>query len=357
MNEFFCSVGSNFSVKIPLQPNQLLSGEYKIKESIELPTKFKFHPVDITTINRALGKMKKSLGFGSDGIASNLLKIAFPVICNSICDIFNFSIFSGSFPDSWKIARVAPIFKEGKPGDRSNYRPISVLPVVSRLFEKLIYDQLYQYLDKHKYLASLQSGFRSLHLVVTCLLKGTSEWFIDIDRGKYTAMIFIDLKKAFDTVDHQILLDKMQFYGIAELAHKWFSSYLDNRKQYCRVNGTTSSIENIDIGVPQGSCLGPLLFLLYINDLPFALKRAKATMYTDYTAISYSSDKSEELDLVINEELSYIERWLQGNKISLNVVKTQAMIIGSKPKIKKLKNNLSSLPSFKVGGKEINLVN
>ena len=147
--------------------------------------------------------MKKSLRVGSDGIASNFLKIAFPVICKSICDIFNLSIFSGSFPDSWKIARVALIFKGAKPDDRSNYRPISVLPVVSRLFEELIYDQLYQYLDKHKYLASHQSGFPSLHSFVTCLLKGASDWFFDIDRGKYTAMIFIDLKKAFDKVDHQ----------------------------------------------------------------------------------------------------------------------------------------------------------
>ena len=125
-----------------------------------------------------------------------------------------------SFPDSWKIARLVPIFKGGKPDDLSNYRPIFVLPVVSKLFEKLIYDQLYQYLDTHKYLASHQSGIRSLHSVVTCLLKGTSDWFFDIDKGKYTAMIFIDLKKAFDTVDHQILLDKMQFYGITGLAHK-----------------------------------------------------------------------------------------------------------------------------------------
>ena len=199
-------MGRNLSVKIPQQPNPLLSGEYKINESTEQSTEFKFHPVDETTINRAMGKIKKSLGFGSDGISSNFLKISFPVICNSICDIFNFSIYSSFFPDSWKIARVAPIFKGGKLDDRSNYRPISVLPVVSRLFEKLICDQLYQYLNKHKYLVSNKSEFCSLHSIVTCLLKGTSDWYIDIDNGRYTAMIFIDLKKAFDTVDHQILL-------------------------------------------------------------------------------------------------------------------------------------------------------
>ena len=357
MNEFFCTVGRNLSVKIPQHPNPLLSEEYKINESDEQPAEFTFHAVDTVTIHRALCKMKKSFGFGSDGIASNFLKIAYPVISNSICDIFNFSIFSGSFPDSWKIARVAPIFKGGQRDDRSNYRPISVLPVVSRLFEKLIYDQLYHYLDKNRYLVSHQSGFRSLHSVVTCLLKATNDWYLDIDRGKYTAMIFIDLKKAFDTVDHQILLDKMQFYGITGLAHKWFSSYLDHRRQYCKVNGTASSIENIDVGVPQGSCLGPLLFLLYINDLPFALKKAKATMYADDTAISYSSDRREELDLVINAELSYIEKWLQGNKLSLNIVKTQAMVIGSRPKLSKLKSDLGTLPSFEIGGLDIDLVN
>ena len=124
------------------------------------------------------------------------------------------------FPDSWKEARVTPILKSGKADDRSNYRPISVLPVVSRLFEKLIYDQLYKYLPSNKHLYSDQYGFRHLHSVVSCLLKCTNDWYFNIDRGKCTAMIFIDLKKAFDTVDHKILLDKMHHYGIDGLEHQ-----------------------------------------------------------------------------------------------------------------------------------------
>ena len=118
--------------------------------------------------------------------------------------------------------------------DRSNYRPISVLPVVPRLFEKLIYDQLYEYLDSNKHLFKDQYGFRNLHSVVSCLLNCTNDWYVNIERGKFTAMIFIDLKKAFDTVVHQILLNKMRNYGIDGLEHQWFSSYLDNRKQFCK---------------------------------------------------------------------------------------------------------------------------
>ena len=214
------------------------------------------------------------------------------------------SIQSGIFADSWKIARVAPIFKSGSTEDRSNYRPISVLPVVSRLFEKLIYDQLYEYLDSNKHLFKDQYGFRNLHSVVSCLLNCTNDWYVNIDRSKFTAMIFIDLKKAFDTVDHQILLNKMRNYGIDGLEHQWFSSYLDNRRQFCKVNGVSSDLAEINIGVPQGSCLGPLLFLIDINDLPFASKREKATMYADDTALLISSDSIEEIDAVVYAKLA-----------------------------------------------------
>ena len=149
-------------------------------------------------------------------------------------------------------------------------------------------------MDENKHLVLHQSGFRSLHSVVTSLLNNTNDWYINIDNGKYTAMVFIDLKKAFDTVNHQILLAKLNKYGIDGLEYLWFQSYLENRRQFCRVDGACSDLKDNNCGVPQGSCLGPLLFLIKINDLPLALHKCNLTMYADDTSISYASKKISE---------------------------------------------------------------
>ena len=151
---------------------------------------------------------------GIDNISSFFIKTAAPVIAKHIAYICNYSLYKGQFPYNWKIARVAPIYKEGSSDERSNYRPISVLPVLSRLFEKLVYNQVYKYLDRHKSLYKHQSGFRSIHSVVTCLLANTNEWYLNLDDKKCTGMVFIDLKKAFDTVDHDILAKKLYLYGV-----------------------------------------------------------------------------------------------------------------------------------------------
>ena len=152
----------------------------------------------IHPLTQVFGKFKSLMGPGPDGIANFFLKVGLPILAESLCDIFNLSLATGVFPDCWRVARVAPIFKSGEQTDRSNYRPISVLPFLSRVFEKFVYNQLYEYSDENKHLFSHHSGFRSLHSVVTPLLNNTNDWYVNIDNGKYTAMVFINLKKVFE---------------------------------------------------------------------------------------------------------------------------------------------------------------
>ena len=296
------------------------------------------------------------MGFGTDSIANHFFKIALPVIGESLCNIFNLSIATGVFLDCRKIARVAPIFKSGQSDDRSNYRPLSVLPFFSRVFEKLIFDQFYEYLDKNKLINYKQSGVRSLHSAVTCLLKSTNDWYVNMDKGRITATVSMDLKKAFDTVDHDVLLQKLEKYGVIGLEHTWFSSYLKNRRQLCRVNGVASNMEETKCGVPQGSCLGPLLFLVYINDLPFSLKNSEVTMYAVDTSISYPSKNIHELNDTLDSDLDSLKQWPEGNKLSLNVIITQAMVIGSRPNIKKISDKSVTTPTFTIGNSHIDVV-
>ena len=177
-----------------------------------------------------------------------------------------------------------------------------------------------------------------------------------MDKGRFTATVFSDLKKAFDTVAHHILLQKLEQYGVIGLEHTWFSSYLKNRHQLCRVNGVASNMEEIKHGVPQGSCFGPLLFLIYINDLPFSLKNGEVTMYADDTSISYSSKNIEVLNETLNSDLNSLKQWLEGNKLSLNVIKSQAMVIGSRPNIKKISDKSVPTPSFAIGNSHMDIV-
>ena len=185
MNDFFCNIGKNFSDKLPQTENPLLESRFSVNKH---NLRFEFQAVNIAQVEKVFGKFKKSLGFGTDGIANHFLKIALPVIGESLCNIFNLSIATGVFPDCWKIARVNQI-------SRSNYRTISVLPFLSRVFKKLVFNQLYEYLDKNKLIYYKQSGFRSLHSAVTCLLKSTNDWYVNMDKGRFTATVFIDLKR------------------------------------------------------------------------------------------------------------------------------------------------------------------
>ena len=245
---------------------------------------------------------------------------------------------------------MSPLYKSGAKNDPSNYRPISVIPTVSKIYEKIIYDQLYDYLNTYNLLTHCQSGFRSFHSTLTALLEATNDWSINIDNEMFNGVVFIDLKKAFDTIDHEILLLKLSNYGVDSNSLKLFESYLTNRSQKCKVNGELSNSSPLTCGIPQGSSLGPLLFLIYINDLPNCLDMAQPRMFADDTSVSYASDSLDEIQNVINFELKNLNSWLIANRLSLNITKTEFMIIGSRQRMNATQNDIA----IRIRDREIN---
>ena len=201
---------------------------------------------------------------------------------------------------------MSPIFKKGsgKRDDPNNYRPISIIPTVAKIFENIVYDQLYECLNDNNLFAHCQSGFQSLHSTLTALIEATNCWSVNIDNGLVNGVIFIDLKLAFDTIDHSVLIRKLHKYGVDRDSLKWFESYLCDRSQKCSINGHLSNMPApVCCGVPQGSILGPLLFLVYINDLPSCLSLAFPRMFADDTNITFAGSTMADLENVINSEL------------------------------------------------------
>ena len=210
---------------------------------------------------RKFRQLKNGRASCLESMSNKFLEIAKETIAPSLCDIINCSIKSKIYPHDFKIAIVTPIFKGDETDDLENYRPISVLSTVARIFEKILYNQLYDYLTKHNILEDKQWGFRSLHSTALALIGCSNNWLVNIDREGINTTVLLDIKKAFDTIDHEILLTKLDYYGIKNDKLHFLKSYLNKRQQSCKVNNHTSRLKEIILGVPQGSILGPLLSL------------------------------------------------------------------------------------------------
>ena len=236
-----------------------------------------------------------------------------------------------------KIARVKPLFKKNSPLDVGNYRPVSILSIVSKILERSVHLQLSNFLSENNLLFEFQSGFRDKYSTDTCLIHLLDHIRDNNAKGLFTGMVMLDLQKAFDTVDHSILCQKLEVLGVSSL--NWFKSYLSDRKQYVCVSGATSSPGFVSCGVPQGSILGPLLFLIYVNDMSLSIDHdCKLILYADDSAILFSHTCVDFISKKLGKVLESCSDWLVDNKLSLHLGKTECMLFGPKRKLGKVEH-------------------
>jgi hypothetical protein len=288
-------------------------------------------PTTVDEILTIIHSLKSKKSSGHDSINTQLLKKLKNGIALPLEIIANKSFSEGTFPTSLKKAKVIPIHKSKEKTLTVSYRPIALLPPLSKIFEKLLAKRLTQFFHTHSTLTDNQFGFRKKHSTLHAVTKFALDIITNIIEDNTTLATFIDFSKAFDKINHQILLHKLSLYGIRGIALSFISSYLENRPFFVSHNHCTSTLRTIqDIGVPQGSILGPLLFLLYINDLPTYLTDANTILFADDTTIYHTNNNIYELKSTMNNTLNKLHTWCQINKIDLNLAKTKYMIFHNK---------------------------
>ena len=284
---------------------------------------FVFKECDENEIKSIISSIRVSKSTGPNSIPTFLLQLLKNDICTPLAAIFNLSLTTGCHPDILKISKTIPIFKKGSRLMVCNYRPISLLSNLNKILEKIVHTRVYSFLEEFNCLYSYQFGFRKKHSTNHALIEITETIRQALDNKKMACGVFVDLQKAFDTVNHEILVAKLEHYGIRGTANAWFSSYLSNRTQYVSILGFDSSTKTIRHGVPQGSVLGPLLFLIYINDLHTAIKNSKVFHFADDTNFLNICDSPKKMQKLVNADLKILYNWLLANKISLNCDKTE----------------------------------
>ena len=263
---------------------------------------------------------------GYDDVPISLLKHVINLICNILVDIFNKSFTSGIFPDSLKIAKLTPVHKKDNKQLIENYRPIAVLSSFSKLLEKLMCNRLNNFLKQNAVISESQFGFRESRGTPSAILKLNEHVLKNFDSKKITAAVFLDLSKAFETINHKILLHKLEHFGIRGNVLQWFSSYLKNRSQFVNFNGVKSDSAILNISVPQGSVLGPSLFNLYINDLTRSSNRLNYILFADDSTVYFSADNMKVITDTLNQELDRVYEWTVANKLTINFKKTNYIV-------------------------------
>ena len=320
-NDFFSSIGQKLDSEIPKTNNDplnyLMQGDYE-----PFTSTLQTSPSQVENIIKSLN----SVGGGIDRISTRILLGTYKSILSHLTFFFNLCLKTSVFPNNLKVAIIKPLYKSGRKDRFTNYRPISLLPILSKILEKLLHATLSNFLDENNILNDLQFGFRKGYSTYMPIAHMHNEITQNLEKNHLTCTLYLDLKKAFDTVSTEILLKKLYFIGIRGSLYDILKSYLEDRYQITKVNDECSSKKKINLGVPQGSILGPLLFILYIDDLRNITNLANFYMFADDTAIMIKARNSEHLQSVINEVMPLVTKWFQTSRLSLNVQKTHYQI-------------------------------
>ena len=315
---------------------------------------YKFELQEITTAS--VYKRLKQLGTESCndvlGMDSKLLCLSADITAPALTKLFNYSIRSNYVPKDWKFAKVTPVYKgKGDRLDKSNYRPISVISHVAKLFERELQSQLMSYLLQHDFVSMDQSAYRQHHNTQTSLQRVIDDWLDLICDDTLIGVCFLDIAKCFDTIDHEILAYKLKCYGIVDNEYLFFRSYLAERSQIVACNNTASNVASLSIGVPQGSVLGPVLFLLYINDVSQHIYLGKANIYADDTLIYCTGNTIDELQNLLQSCVNDVSRWYKGNRLVINANKCSTMLITTKGNMQ-----VNNVPNIKIDDNILNQV-
>ena len=321
-NKFFATVGTKIqeklNIKTPETQATSVTGNFTFKSETE------------ENIVKLIDRLKCNVAVGCDNINVRLVKDSKHTIAKLLKQLVNISFKTSTFPDSMKKAIVRAIHKKGETEQPGNYRPLSILPIISKIFERSAVNQLVQYLEENKLLNNVQHAYRRGHSTVTCLTEIVNFIYQENDKGNIVGIASLDLSKAFDSINHGLLLQKLEKLGLGEKSLSWCQSYLTNRKQQTKFADFISTVETVTSGVPQGSILGPILFICFVNDLPEIFKNCKIMSYADDTQILVSAKSTDKIKTKIETLIKQAQQWYTKNSLLNNASKTEIITISQR---------------------------